>query len=72
MFLEAKAHNDWDEDKQKDWLENLRKRSEIDQKIFSRANFIKAKVFKDYLCEACALTPMHMLIVKRIPKNLRS
>ena len=55
MFLEAKAHNDWDEDKQEDWLENLRKRSEIDQKIFSRANFIKAKVFKDYLCEACVL-----------------
>jgi len=36
-------------------LENLRKRSEIDQKIFSRANFIKAKVFKNYLCEACVL-----------------
>ena len=57
MFLEAKAHNDWDEDKQKDWLKNLRKRSEIDQKIFSRANFLKAKVFKDYLCEACDYGP---------------
>jgi len=55
MFLEAKAHNDWNEDKQKDWLENLRKRSETDQKIFSRANFIKARVFKNYLCEACVL-----------------
>ena len=55
IFLEAKAHNDWDENKQKDWLENLQKRSEIDQKIFSRANFIKAKVFKDYLTDACAL-----------------
>jgi hypothetical protein len=55
IFLEAKAHNDWDENKQKDWLESLKKRSEIDQKIFSRANFIKAKVFKDYLTDACAL-----------------